>query len=113
MATSTLPLNTFKTQAFQLTTTNQIIYTAPTGYTAIVLGAQASNYGANDATVTFTLTKSSTDYILLNGFTVPTNDSASVITGKLVIETGCSVKAVASANTTITLVMSILETSNV
>ena len=113
MATSTLPLNTFKTQALQLTTSNQIVYTAPTGYTAIVLGAQASNYGANDATVTFTLTKSSTDYILLNAFTVPTNDAASVVTGKLVIEAGASVKAVASANTTITLVMSILETSNV
>ena len=113
MATSTLPLNTFKTQAYQLTTSSQIIYTAPSGYTAIVLGAQASNYGASDATVTFTLSKGGTEYILLNTFTVPTNDAASVITGKLVIETGASVKAVASANSTINLVMSLLETSNV
>ena len=113
MATSTLPLNTFRTQAYQLTTSTQIIYTAPTGYTAIVLGAQATNYGSSDATVTFVLNLNGTDYTLLNTFTVPANDAASVTTGKLVIQTGCYVKAVASANSTMNLVMSILETSNV
>ena len=113
MATSTLPLNTFRTQAYQLTTATQIIYTAPAGYTAIVLGAQAGNYGNSNATVTFTLTKSGTDYVLLNAFSVPSNDAASVITGKLVIETGCSIKATASVNSTLNLILSLLETSNV
>jgi hypothetical protein len=113
MATSTLPLNTFRTQAYQLTTTPQIIYTAPTGYTAIVLGAQAGNYGVADANVTFVLTKNAVSYTLLNAFTVPPNDAASVVTGKLVIETGAYVTAYSSANSTINLVLSLLETSNV
>ena len=109
---ATLPLNTFRTKAFELTTTEQTIYTTPTGLTTIVLGAQASNIGNNAATITFTLRKNNTDYVMLNAFEIPPNDAAEVTTGKLVIEEGSSVKAVVSANSTINLILSILETSN-
>jgi hypothetical protein len=109
---ATLPLNTFRTRAFELTTVEQIIYTTPTGLTTIVLGAQASNIGITPATITFTLRKNNTDYVMLNAFEIPPNDAAEVTTGKLVIEEGASVKAVVSANNTINLVLSILETSN-
>jgi hypothetical protein len=44
MATA-LPLNTFRTRPFELTTSTQTIYTTPNSYTCIVLGAQASNIG--------------------------------------------------------------------
>jgi hypothetical protein len=111
MAT-TLPLNVFRTKAFELTTQEQTIYTTPTGITTIVLGAQASNISNSAATVTFTLTKNNVDYIMLKEFTIPPNDAADVTTGKLVIEEGASVKAIVSANSSINLVMSILETSN-
>jgi len=110
---ATVALNTFRTKPFQLTTSPQVIYTTPSGFTTIVLGAQASNYGAVSATITFTLTKNGVDYIMLNNFVLPTNDSAEITTGKLVIEDGASVKAVVSVNSTINLVLSILETSNV
>jgi hypothetical protein len=109
---ATLPLNTFRTKAFELTTSEQTIYTTPTGLTTIVLGAQASNVGNTTATITFTLRKNNTDYVMLNSFEIPPNDAAEVTTGKLVIEEGSSVKAVVSANNTINLVLSILETSN-
>ena len=109
---ATLPLNTFRTKAFELTTIEQTIYTTPTGLTTIVLGAQASNIGNSTATITFTLRKNSIDYIMLKEFEIPPNDAAEVTTGKLVIEEGSSVKAVVSANNTINLVLSILETSN-
>ena len=109
---ATLPLNTFRTRAFELTTIEQTIYTTPTGLTTIVLGAQASNIGNSTATITFTLRKNSTDYIMLKEFEIPPNDAAEVTTGKLVIEEGSSVKAVVSANNTINLILSILETSN-
>jgi len=109
---ATLPLNTFRTRAFELTTVEQNIYTTPTGLTTIVLGAQASNIGITPATITFTLRKNNTDYVMLNAFEIPPNDAAEVTTGKLVIEEGASVKAVVSANNTINLVLSILETSN-
>ncbi len=49
---------------------------------------------------------------MLNAFEIPPNDSAEVTTGKLVIEEGSSVKAVVSANSSINLILSILETSN-
>lgn len=109
---ATLPLNTFRTKAFELTTVEQTIYTTPTGVTTIVLGAQASNIGNAPTTITFTLRKNSTDYVMLNAFEIPPNDAAEVTTGKLVIEEGSSVKAVVSANSSINLILSILETSN-
>jgi hypothetical protein len=109
---ATLPLNTFRTRTFELTNTNQTIYTTPAGLTTIVLGAQASNIGSVPATVTFTLRKNNVDFIMLNAFEIPPNDAAEMTTGKLVIEEGASVSAVASANSIINLVLSILETSN-
>lgn len=64
MATA-LPLNTFRTKAFQLTTANQTIYTTPTDLTTIVLGAQASNISNAAVTITFTLVKNAIDFIML------------------------------------------------
>jgi hypothetical protein len=107
-----VPLNVFKTRAFELTTSEQTIYTTPVGITTIVLGAQASNIGNSPVTITFTLRKNNTDFVMLNAFTIPPNDAAEVTTGKLVIEEGASVKAVVSANGSVNFVMSILETSN-
>jgi len=107
-----VPLNVFKTRAFELTTSEQTVYTTPPGITTIVLGAQASNIGNAAITITFTLRKNNIDYVMLNAFMIPPNDAAEVTTGKLVIEEGASVKAVVSANNSVNLVMSILETSN-
>lgn len=107
-----VPLNVFKTRAFELTTSEQTVYTTPPGITTIVLGAQASNIGNTPITITFTLRKNNTDFVMLNAFMIPPNDAAEVTTGKLVIEEGASVKAVVSANNSVNLVMSILETSN-
>jgi hypothetical protein len=107
-----LPLNTFKTRALELTTAEQTVYTTPTGLTTIVLGAQASNLTANPVKITFTLRKNNEDFIMLKDFTIPPNDAVEVTTGKLVIEQGSSVKAVVTANTSVNLILSILETSN-
>jgi hypothetical protein len=111
MATQ-LPLNVFRTRPFELTTASQIIYSSPAGYTSIVLGAQASNVGTEPVTITFTLTKNDIDYILLKEFEIPVNDAIEATTGKLVIEEGSSVKAIVSADNSVILVLSLLETSN-
>jgi hypothetical protein len=107
-----LPLNTFKTRALELSTTEQVIYLTPEGLTTIVLGAQASNLTENPVKITFTLRKNDEDFIMLRDFTIPPNDAAEVTTGKLVIEQGASVKAVVTANNSVNMVLSILETSN-
>lgn len=107
-----LPLNSFKTKAVELTTTNQTVYVTPSGLTTIVLGAQASNISASTVTITFTLRKNDVDFVMLNAFEIAPNDAAEVTTGKLVVETGSSIKAQVSANSSVNLVLSILETSN-
>lgn len=107
-----LPLNSFKTKAVELTTNNQTVYVTPSGLTTIVLGAQASNISASTVTITFTLRKNDVDFVMLNAFEIPPNDAAEITTGKLVIEEGSSIKAQVSANSSVNLVLSILETSN-
>jgi hypothetical protein len=111
MATA-LPLNTFRTRPFELTTSTQTIYTTPNSYTCIVLGAQASNIGNQPVTITFVLSKNDIDYVLLKEFEIPVNDAVDIISGKLVIEQNAFVKAFASANNSVNLVLSILETNN-
>lgn len=112
MATAALPLNTFKTKAFELTTTTSAIYTTPAGVTTIVLGAQATNLVDYPVTVRFTLILNETPFLLLKDFEIPENDASDVITGKLVIPSGGTLTASAGSNGGVNLVLSILETSN-
>jgi len=109
---ATLPLNSFKTKAVELTAATQIIYTTPDNITTIVLGAQATNISSSPVTVKFTLVKNATDFVMLKDFEIPVNDACEVTTGKLVLETGASVTASAGADNSVNLVLSILETSN-
>lgn len=106
------PLNVFKTVTAELTTTEESIYIAPTGYTSIVLMAQVSNVSTATAKVTVSHYFSSTTTELLKDFSIPANDAVSATTGKLVLEESHSVKAVAETNGTLKMVLSILETLN-
>ena len=47
-----LALNRFQTVTLEVSTSEQTVYTAPTGYTAIVLYAHIANYGSDESTVT-------------------------------------------------------------
>tara|TARA_R110000868_G_scaffold379382_2_gene645181 strand:- start:2005 stop:2346 length:342 start_codon:yes stop_codon:yes gene_type:complete len=109
------PLNVFKTITYDITNTNTVVYTAPTGFTGIVLMAQAANVAATSTeSVTFShfATVASTETELLKGFVIPEADAASLLTGKLIIQDGDSIKAVASANSTFKLTLSVLESLN-
>ncbi len=46
-----LALNRFQTVTLELTTSEQTVYTAPTGYTAIVLYAHVTNVGGGNETM--------------------------------------------------------------
>lgn len=106
-------LNVFKTVTASLTTSSATLYTAPSGYTTIVLMAQVSNTTSTSKTVTFShYDGTSTTTELLKDFSVPGNDAVSATTGKLVLEQGQSIRAFASANTSLKVVLSILETLN-
>ena len=101
------PLNTFKSEALDVTTTGN---TTPVDTTAIVLLAQATNVGMAPANVTFESSiNGGTE--LVKDFTIPVGDAATMLTGKLVLETGQSITASASANSVIKITVSILETT--
>jgi secreted protein with Ig-like and vWFA domain len=105
-------LNVFKTVTAQLTTTNQVIYTTPNGYTGVVLMAQVSNVSNVTSNVTFILDDNTSNTELLKGFDIPKNDAISATVGKLIIETGKSIRAFAGANNQLKLILSVLESAN-
>jgi len=112
VASNKTPLNTFRTLAYRITTTELSLDAVPVGISRIVLGAQASNLSTHPLTVTFTLVKNSIDYILLKDFEIPSNDAADLINGKLILEQGCILKIQASVDGVSNLVLSVLDTSN-
>ena len=107
-----LALNKFKTYTKVLTTDDATIYTAPTGYTGIILYAHVTNYGSADTTVTMSHVRSSTTTQIINEAEVPVNDAYIPLDGKLVLETSDSIQASAGANTTLKVLLSVLETAN-
>jgi len=124
-----LPLNVFKTKTATLTTaTTTRVYTAPVGVTAIILMANAANVD-----LTTTRLVSFAHYRNLpvladtqgNGgqpgnviteqvlkFAIPPNDSAGLLSGKIIIEALDSLIAYSDADGAIKLTLSILETAN-
>ncbi len=107
-----LALNRFQTVTKEITTSEQTVYTAPTGYTAIVLYAHITNYGVSDSTVTMTHVRSSTNTEIIKGANVPVADAFVPMTGKLVLETNDSVSIKSSQNSTLKIILSLLETAN-
>ena len=111
-----LALNVFKTIT-KVATTNAVgIYTAPVGYTGVVLLAQAANIGNNTQTVSFSHQRSTAGIAvtteILKTFPIPASDTANLVAGKLVLESGDVLVLSASNATDIKFLGSILETLN-
>lgn len=124
-----LPLNVFKTKTSVLTTnTTATVYTAPVGTTAIVLMANAANV-STDTThlVTFSHYRNlpvlpdsqgnggqtanvTTEQVF--EFPIPSNNAASLLSGKLIIESLDSIVAYSDSDNVVKLTLSILETAN-
>ena len=107
-----LALNRFKTYTATLTTSSATIYTAPTGYTGIILYAHVTNYASSATTLTMSHQRSSTTNEIIKGASVPVADAYIPLDGKLVLETSDSIVAQAGANTTLKILLSVLETAN-
>lgn len=111
-----LALNVFKTVT-KVALTNAVgIYTAPVGYTGVVLLAQATNIGNNTQTVSFshqrTVTGIAVTTEILKTFPISPSDSANLLSGKLVLESGDVLVFSATSGTDIKFIGSILETLN-
>jgi hypothetical protein len=123
-----IPLNTFKTKTAVLSTeSTSTVYTAPVGTTAIVLMAQVANTSESIQSINFIHHRNrpvladaqgngaqpgNIDSPLVKDFIIPVGDSASVLTGKLIIESLDSIRAYGSEAGALQLTLSILETAN-
>jgi hypothetical protein len=111
-----LALNVFKTVTNIVSTGQVGIYTAPVGYTGVILLAQASNVGENsqDISVSHRRTRAGIAVTteLFNQFPIPGNDSANLLAGKLVMEQGDTLLVKGSTNTDLKFIVSVLETLN-
>jgi hypothetical protein len=107
-----LALNVFKTVTSVVGLASTSIYTAPVGYTGVVLLAQVTNIGSTSQDISFTHRRSSTDTEILKEFPVPGNDTANLLSGKLVLESGDRLVLSGSNATDLKFIASILETLN-
>lgn len=107
-----LALNVFQTITAVVSTSATEVYTAPVGYTGVVLLAQVANIGATNQDVTFVHRRSATDTELLKQFPISANDTANLLAGKLVLESGDKLVLSGSNASNLKFISSILETLN-
>ena len=107
-----LALNVFQTITAVVSTSATVVYTAPVGYTGVVLLAQVANIGATSEDVTLTHRRSSTDTEMLKEFPTSGNDTANLLAGKLVLESGDKIVLSGSDASNLKFIASILETLN-
>lgn len=107
-----LALNVFQTVTTVVSTNPTEIYTAPVGYTGVVLLAQVANIGSSSNDVTLVHRRSSTDTEMLKNYPISGNDTANLLSGKLVLESGDKLVLSGSNATNLKFIASILETLN-
>lgn len=108
-----LALNVFKTVT-KVASTNPVgIYTAPVGYAGVTILAQVANTGSTTETITFshqrTIAGVAATTEIVKDFPIPPNDTASLIDGKLVLESN-DVLVISGSSSNLKFTGSILET---
>jgi hypothetical protein len=108
-------LNKFRTIRVGITTNLVGIYTCPIGVASIVILSQVTNISSGICSVTAIhsrTTESPSDYRFAKSVPIPPNDSYSLVAdGRLALETNDVIKIQASSNSSLELVLSILETA--
>lgn len=109
-----LALNVYKTVTAVIPTSPVGIYTAPVGYAGVVLLAQISNIGSETYTATVSHERSVTGTAvtteIVKDFAIPANDSVSITSGKLILESNDIIKISANDASNLKFIVSILET---
>ena len=111
-----IAVNVFRTFTQTVGTASSVFYTAPSGYTGVVLLTQVTNTGSQTHTVTFnykrTANGSNTETPIVKDLAVPPSDTANLLSGKLVVESGDSLSVVGNDAVDLKFLASVLETSN-
>ena len=108
--------NTFKNKTLDGGTSYaDLIPAVASSTTVVVLSMRATNVDGSssaDIDVQFVDSDGSTDSMLASTIPVPADSSLELVAGKLVLETSDSIKIQGSANSSLKLILSILETAN-
>lgn len=111
-----LALNVFQTVTSVVNTSPTEVYTAPVGYTGVVLLAQVTNIGTASYDVSLshqrTVAGIAVTTELLKQYPIAANDSANLLSGKLVLESGDKLVLFGNNGTNLKFISSILETLN-
>lgn len=109
-----LALNVFKTETKVGESTLETVYTAPAGYTGVVLLSQACNTGGATLAIDFIHSRGATNTEILSGFAVQPNDTISMLQGKLTLQPADSIKVRVTGDSpsAMKFTFSILETLN-
>jgi len=111
-----LPLNVFQTITFVAPSNPVGIYTAPVGYSGVVLMAQATNVDATSHTVSLDHVRVRAGIAvtteIVKSMAIQGHDTTNLTSGKLVLEAGDSLKLSASNSNHVKFIGSILETLN-
>lgn len=111
-----LALNVFQTVVGIVSTSPVAIYTAPVGYTGVVLLAQVANIGATSQDISLSHQRNVVGVAvtteMLKQYPISGNDTANLLSGKLVLESGDKLVLSGSNASNLKFVGSILETLN-
>ena len=107
-----LPLNVYQTITGIASTSPEVIYTAPIGYTGVVLLGQVANAGANTEQVLFSYVKPEITSEIIPNSPVSSEDAIKLFTGKLIVMSGESLELSGTNGTDLKYTLSILETLN-
>tara|TARA_A200000159_G_scaffold164256_1_gene193212 strand:+ start:1841 stop:2185 length:345 start_codon:yes stop_codon:yes gene_type:complete len=112
-----LALNVFQTIAQVVQNVEDEVYTAPVGYTGVVLLAQVTNTGAQSHDITLIHRRdigggTEVDTPMLQAYPIPASDTLNMLSGKLVLESGDKLVMFSSDPSEVHTVISILETLN-
>jgi hypothetical protein len=111
-----LALNVFKTVIKVASTSPEVIYTAPIGYTGVVLLAQVANVGNESYDISFSHQRTIAGIAVTTEIQVQTpiesKDTINLLSGKLVLESGDKLVLSGSNSSNLKFLASILETLN-
>ena len=111
-----LALNVFQTITAVVSTSPTTVYTAPVGYTGVVLLAQVANIGGTSQDVSLSHQRSVVGVAvtteMLKQYPISANDTANILPGKLVLESGDNLVLSGSNASNLKFIGSILETLN-
>ena len=114
-----IPLNYFRRQAFNLTPTPTVLYTAPFDRAAIILACYATNVTSDDVTVSLSLSGIGAQFVPIQpqvyyakNILVSGNDTTSLAPQKLVLGQYDAIIGSCSESNKIVLNVSLLETLN-